>query len=78
MRIPQFSCILSLNMFNYVDLRVFANYHEKNDIVDVTHMLSRDVENDVITTLINKSADWPPNYHKILIFFLKKGDREPE
>ena len=25
-----------------------------------------------MTSLINKSADWPPNYHKILISFLKK------
>ena len=22
-----------------------------------------------MTSLVNKSADWPPNYHKILIFF---------
>ena len=21
-----------------------------------------------MTSLVNKSADWPPNYHKILIF----------
>ena len=23
-----------------------------------------------MTSLVNKSADWPPNYHKILKFFL--------
>ena len=40
--------------------------------MDVVHMLSNDVENDVMMSLINKSADWPPNYHKILIFFQER------
>ena len=26
-----------------------------------------------MTSLVNKSADWTPNYHKILIFFPKKS-----
>ena len=34
----------------------------KNDIVNVVHMLSLDI------IKCHKSTDWPPNYHKILIF----------
>ena len=26
-----------------------------------------------MTSLVNKSADWTPNYHKILIFFPTKS-----
>ena len=26
-----------------------------------------------MTSLVNKSADWTPNYHKILIFFSTKS-----
>ena len=40
--------------------------NSKNDVVNVVHMLSHDVCK--MTSLVNKSTDWPPNYHKILIF----------
>ena len=35
----------------------------KNDVVTLLHMLAREM-----MSLVNKSADWTPNYHKILIF----------
>ena len=43
--------------------------NRKDDVVYVVHLLSRDVK---MTSLINKSTDWPPNYHKIPIFSLKR------
>ena len=35
----------------------------KNDVVMLLHVLACKM-----TSLVNKSADWPPNYHKIQIF----------
>ena len=43
------------------------NQTEKNDVVNIVHIAVS--WHFKMTSLVNKSADWPPNYHKILIFF---------
>ena len=39
----------------------------KNDVVNFVHIAAS--WRCKMMSLVNKSADWPPNYHKILIFF---------
>ena len=41
--------------------------HLKYDVVNVVHMPSH----DVMTSLINNSPNWPPNYHIITVMFSK-------
>ena len=37
------------------------------------HVLAWKLWRRKMTSLVNKSADWTPNYHKILIFFPQKS-----
>ena len=41
----------------------------KNDVVTLPHVLARKIMTYCkMMSLVNKSGDWTPNYHKILIF----------
>ena len=49
----------------------------KNDVLNVVHIAVLWCQ---MMSLVNKSANWPPNYHKIVIphQYLKKGYMQPE